>query len=130
MNRRCGAPGCVATEVLMSMAYDEKVDLFAVGVIMYFLLYRKMPFDGGDMASVLRKTLRGDVKFPVRCECGILRDSCKDFLLRLLTRQPLDRPDARQALASTWFGEVLFLDKYAHVGLLDVEDSCTTCVNF
>mgnify|MGYP001811096444 CR=1 FL=1 len=33
--RQCGTPGYIAPEVLNSFHYDEKCDMFSVGVIMF-----------------------------------------------------------------------------------------------
>lgn len=32
---RCGTPGYVAPEILQDKIYDQKVDLYSVGIIMY-----------------------------------------------------------------------------------------------
>ena len=37
MFRRCGTPGYVAPEILDDQKYDERVDIFSAGVILYVL---------------------------------------------------------------------------------------------
>ena len=36
----------MAPEVMMKCPYDEKADLWSVGVMMYQLYYKKIPYDG------------------------------------------------------------------------------------
>lgn len=37
--RRCGTPGYVAPEILEDQKYDEKVDVFSAGIILYILYF-------------------------------------------------------------------------------------------
>jgi serine/threonine protein kinase len=46
--RKCGTPGFIAPEVYEAEGiedYDEKCDIFSLGVIFYTLLTGKYPFD-------------------------------------------------------------------------------------
>ena len=43
-----GTPGFVAPELYMHREYDEKIDMFSLGVILYFLLSGKLPFHSVD----------------------------------------------------------------------------------
>lgn len=40
-----GTPGFVAPEIFMGQDYDEGVDMFGLGVIMYFMLCGNLPFN-------------------------------------------------------------------------------------
>ena len=53
MGQRCGSPGYAAPELLTPKErYCEKVDVFAVGVVLYFLLSCMLPFSGADIALI------------------------------------------------------------------------------
>jgi len=48
----------IAPEVILSN-YDEKCDLWSVGVILYLLLTGKPPFDGENDKEVIKKVRVG-----------------------------------------------------------------------
>jgi serine/threonine protein kinase len=40
-----GTPGFTAPEILMGLDYDESVDMFSLGIILYFMLCGTLPFN-------------------------------------------------------------------------------------
>jgi len=51
--KRCGTPGFVAPEVINAkrgenVKYSTKCDVFSVGIIFFFMLTGKIPYDGED----------------------------------------------------------------------------------
>jgi serine/threonine protein kinase len=58
---KCGTPGYIAPEVLRSDGYDQKADMFAIGVIMYNLLTGKVLFHGSDNVQILIKNHNVDL---------------------------------------------------------------------
>lgn len=55
MFQRCGTPGYVAPEVLQDKLYDNKVDIFSVGCLMFVLLSGVSPFKGSSYDEVVMK---------------------------------------------------------------------------
>ena len=39
-----GTPGFLAPEIYRQETYDEKIDIFSLGIILYFMLAGKLPF--------------------------------------------------------------------------------------
>jgi serine/threonine protein kinase len=103
MSRRCGSPGYSAPELVMGAGYSEKVDVFAAGVVLHFLITCTLPFHGPDTNSTLRRTIRCQVKFE-ECERRWgLSHLCKSCILCLLAKSPRDRPSPEAALSHSWF---------------------------
>ena len=52
-NTHLGTPATMAPEIIMNYPYNEKSDLWSVGVMMYQLYYRKVPYEGNTEQEVL-----------------------------------------------------------------------------
>jgi serine/threonine protein kinase len=102
MKRRCGTAGYAAPETILGDEYGPNVDCFSAGVLLYFVLSGRHPFDGPDHSTKMRKTLSRSLNFrkSLRLEC--LSKSCKDFMLELTKRDPLRRPTSQDALNKFW----------------------------
>lgn len=111
-NLAVGTPYTVAPEIIMG-EYDEKVDIWALGVITYLLLCGETPFGGMDgecMLTVKQNILEGELEFePSDIWDGISEDA-KNFVRRLLTKDPEKRPTAREAQHDKWLVECAAID--------------------
>jgi len=102
MCKCCGSPGYAAPEILGKMRYGFKVDSFSAGVTLYFMISCKLPFEGRDVNSVLRRTLKREVSFDNRPEFSKVSKQCKLFICKLLEKNPHNRPTAEQAASQMW----------------------------
>ncbi|XP_020600880.1 serine/threonine-protein kinase ULK3-like [Orbicella faveolata] len=84
-----GSPLYMAPEMICSMKYDARVDLWSVGVILYEALFGIAPFASGSFAELEKKIRSSDpITLPVGSKVS---PDCQDLLLALLQRDPLAR---------------------------------------
>jgi len=94
----CGTPGYMAPEIFKKTGHGKPVDLWALGVITYFLLCGYTPFDRDSDFEEMQAILKADYSFtPVEYWRGV-SDAAKDFIRRCLTIDPAKRMTAHEAL--------------------------------
>jgi serine/threonine protein kinase len=55
--KKCGSPGYIAPELIYQPIYNEKVDMFSIGSILYILVSKKAPFPGRTAEIRLQRNL-------------------------------------------------------------------------
>ncbi|GAV85853.1 Pkinase domain-containing protein [Cephalotus follicularis] len=96
-----GTPYYVAPEVLMGREYDEKVDLWSAGVVLYTMLAGMPPFYGETVTEIFEAVLRGNLRFPTKVFRNVSMEA-KDLLRKLICRDVSRRFSAEQALRHPW----------------------------
>ncbi|CEG40457.1 plk protein kinase [Plasmopara halstedii] len=101
----CGTPNFIAPEVLMAEnePYDEAVDVWSLGCILYCLLIGKPPFEGRKVGETLENVANAGQN-PLQFPDG-LSSSAIDLVKRLLTSDPRSRPSAEQISHHPWLRE-------------------------
>lgn len=98
----------VAPEVLHG-EYDEKVDIWAIGVITYLLLSGDAPFGGcceDESATDVRKSiLSANFSFQPEENWKHVSQQAKDFISMLLVEDSSKRPAAEECQSSEWLRE-------------------------
>ncbi|KAL5354058.1 Calcium/calmodulin-dependent protein kinase type I [Pseudogymnoascus australis] len=95
----CGTPGYMAPEIFKKAGHGKPVDVWAIGVITYFLLCGYTPFDRDSNLEEMQAILIADYRFEPPAFWRGVSDSAKDFVSRCLTVDPSARPTAQEALA-------------------------------
>ena len=98
-----GSSYYIAPEVLKKH-YNEKCDIWSLGVIMYILLSARPPFGGRDDDDIMERVATGiyDLESP---PFDKVSKSALDLIRKLLTMDPKERINAEQALDHPWFKE-------------------------
>eukprot|EP00930_Biecheleria_cincta_P088924 TRINITY_DN7818_c0_g1_i3.p1 TRINITY_DN7818_c0_g1~~TRINITY_DN7818_c0_g1_i3.p1 ORF type:complete len:862 (+),score=154.78 TRINITY_DN7818_c0_g1_i3:267-2588(+) len=100
MTDACGTLYYVAPEVL-SGHYDEKCDIWSLGVLAYVLLDGRAPFMGRNDRQTYKLIRTGSYSFP-EDRWKNISEGAKDFVSKLLQVDPKQRPSAEEALAHQW----------------------------
>jgi len=103
----CGTPGYMAPEIFKKLGHSKPVDMWAIGVITYFLLCGYTPFDRENNVEEMHAILRADYKFEPPEYWEGITETAKDFIRKLLTIDPHRRMTAHQALTHQWLSEPL-----------------------
>lgn len=94
----CGSPYYVAPEVL-SQCYNEKCDMWSLGILMYVLLTGKPPYKGHTDDSILHAVAKGALDLTGITE---MEAEARDLVQKLLVKTVPERLSAEQALAHPW----------------------------
>ncbi|KAK7042206.1 Pkinase-domain-containing protein [Favolaschia claudopus] len=97
----CGTAGYMAPEIFSKKGYSKPVDIWAVGVITYYMLVGHPPFDRGTARLEHAAVLSGDLQFDPS-EWAPVSMTARDFVRACLTMDPARRPTAEQALKHAW----------------------------
>lgn len=85
-----GTPAYMAPELFRKQNYDEKVDVFAFGTLVWEIMAREVPYDALDPGDIKDKVSRGDLKLdmPLNSPRKILNliDMCRQI-------SPASRPN-------------------------------------
>jgi calcium/calmodulin-dependent protein kinase I len=95
----CGTPGYMAPEIFKKTGHGKPVDIWAIGVITYFLLCGYTPFDRDSNLEEMQAILIADYSFtPIEYWRGVSL-AARDFIKRCLTIDPTQRLTANEALS-------------------------------
>lgn len=90
----------VAPEVLNG-SYNEKCDVWSLGVVMYILLTGKPPFAGHSHKDIVKSVLRGSYSLEGP-EWTNISAAAKDLIRKMLVRNPHRRISAQEAYLHPW----------------------------
>ena len=95
---KLGTPITMAPEILMNRAYTSKADLWSIGVIIYHLLFKDLPFKGRNEVMILQNILHNNI--PRNPTDQLLND----LIHRLLVVDPKKRITWKDYFAHPFFG--------------------------
>eukprot|EP00796_Vickermania_ingenoplastis_P010291 gene10291-7193_t len=79
--------------------YNEKCDIWSVGVVAFVMLTGLLPFDGDTPEKIFMEVLKNSIPFD---KAQYLSQGAKEFILAMTRSNPSARPTAKDALRHPW----------------------------
>jgi serine/threonine protein kinase len=102
---RCGTPGYVAPEILAAKkndGYENKVDMFSAGVLLYILLCGYEPFSyAKSEKELISENKKAKVEYP-KADWSSVSIEGRDLVEQMLERDPSKRIEPKKALQHPW----------------------------
>jgi len=95
----CGSPHYLAPE-LVRKKYNAKADMWALGVLIFLMLYGKYPFDGNNTQEIVHEIMKKEIQW--HKQRYKYSKEAVDFMKALLQRDPSKRLTAAEAIAHPW----------------------------
>jgi serine/threonine protein kinase len=93
----CGTTEYLAPELLNRYSYNEKVDIWSLGILLFEMLHGKTPFPGKEEPDVLENIQKTEIQFSQD-----LHEDVKNLISAILVENPERRPTISQILTFPW----------------------------
>ncbi|XP_218667.4 sperm motility kinase Z-like [Rattus norvegicus] len=101
LKRLCGAFQFIPPELFLGLPYDgPKVDIWALGVLLYFMVTGFAPFSGTTLSELSKNVLQGRYDIPYN-----LSKDLRSMISLLLTVNARQRPTAQDLSSHPWLQE-------------------------
>eukprot|EP00931_Biecheleriopsis_adriatica_P057021 TRINITY_DN33819_c0_g1_i1.p1 TRINITY_DN33819_c0_g1~~TRINITY_DN33819_c0_g1_i1.p1 ORF type:complete len:488 (+),score=102.35 TRINITY_DN33819_c0_g1_i1:76-1539(+) len=94
----CGSPHYLAPE-LIGQQYNNAVDIWAFGVLVYLLMYGHYPYDSKHPRDIMIKIVSEPTRWQTKAK---LTPLCLDFIKNALDRSAITRSTASECLQHAW----------------------------
>jgi len=97
---RCGSKDYISPEMIKGESVTAKCDIWALGVILFRLLFGYLPFHCESKEETEEKIKVGDWSFPTD---QYISAEARDLLVKILKLDPESRPSASDILSHEFF---------------------------
>ena len=100
MDSQIGTLFFISPEILKG-SYNEKCDIWSLGIILYYLLCGYPPFEGGNDGILIQQILESKIKYPKE-DWKNISESAKDLINKMLCPEK-KRISAKEIMYHKWF---------------------------
>ncbi|CAD8055698.1 unnamed protein product [Paramecium primaurelia] len=101
LTTKIGTPYFLAPEILRPNGYDEKVDVWSCGIILYILLIGKAPFRGKNQLETLQLAQKANLNFSGK-HWNKISPEAIDLIKLMIQKDPHKRISMKDALNHIW----------------------------
>jgi serine/threonine-protein kinase Chk2 len=101
-----GSPHYCAPELYLRLPYDEKIDIWALGLTLFACLTRSLPYNTASQTMMMTEIVSGLPRLRQIAEQKSMPEVAFDLCVQMLTRDSKDRLSAEEALQHRWFDSV------------------------
>ena len=101
-----GTLSYVAPEVLLRTPYNKEVDIWSMGVILYYMLCGHLPFKGNKEVIIAEKIVNDDLEFDEE-EWEIRSKKVRELISSCLKKEPEERITIDEFLNHPWFKKLM-----------------------
>ena len=94
----CGTPVYLAPEVINNIGYDERVDIWCIGILLFELIVGRPPFDGDTEQKIRYNIVKMRINWPNNMD-----SDAADLISRILKYNPEERISLEQMLLHPFF---------------------------
>ena len=97
-----GTLSYVAPEVLLRTPYNKEVDIWSMGIILYYMLCGHLPFKGNKEVIIAEKIVNDDLEFD-EDEWEVRSKKVRELIISCLKKEPEERITIDDFLNHPWF---------------------------
>ncbi|OHS98689.1 CAMK family protein kinase [Tritrichomonas foetus] len=105
MTTRCGSPLHTPPEIITSQKYNEKADIWSLGILIYYIVVGEFPFYSTNIQHVFHLIVESDFTFPDRVLARI-SPQLQDMINSMLIKDAKERPDIVRLMEHPWFSKM------------------------
>ena len=97
-----GTLSYVAPEVLLRTPYNKEVDIWSMGIILYYMLCGHLPFKGNKEVIIAEKIVNDELEFDEE-EWEVRSKRVRELIVSCLKKEPEERITIDEFLNHPWF---------------------------